>query len=1222
MTRILIDLQPCQTQSRFRGMGRYAKNIAREIASAGKPGEVHILLNSAFPTTIPEIRRYFLGLVPDEHIHVVTMLADSQDCRPETRWRNDASALLRESYIEMIAPDVVFCPSFFEGYIDNASLSIHRLSDVPVVVTMHDLIPLTMRDVYLQPHPDFERHYMAKVEELTNADGIVAISDFTLAETLEYLRYDPSKAVNASEGAEEHFRPLNLSQAERHALIRSFGIAERFLFYTGGCDARKNLERLMNAFAAVPLSARRNVQLVIAGKISAIESAMLRQTAEAAGLGKNDLKLLGFVSDEELVQLYNLCEVMVFPSLHEGFGLPALEAMQSGAPVIASNLSSLPEVIGNRDALFDPTSVFDMAARLESVLTRPEFRQELVKEGLARARLFSWENSGRLARAFLDGFHKPDRQELTWSEQRTRLDLCQKQLLDALTLLSRDHPSPTLSDLTETAQALAANRIAAENRLRACPSLPDVPSWRIEGPFDSTYSLALVNRHLASALNAQNVHVSLHSSEGPGDIQPDPAFLDENPEIAALHERSLEQEPVDADVVTRNMYPPRVLDMEARLNGLSNYAWEETGFPFEYAEAFNESLQFMTVTSKHVKKLLIDAGVSIPIRVVGNGIDHWNAIEPDTAFRIERAGHTFLHVSSCFPRKGADILLASYGKAFSKSDDVLLVIKTFRNPHNTIEAQLAALQRENPSYPNVLLLMDDMSDATLKALYAQCDTLVAPSRAEGFGLPIAEAMLAGLDVITTGWSGQMDFCTPENAALIDYSFASAQTHEQGRPLSAWAEPSEAHLTELMLTAARGGRARHHRKVTDTSLLRDHTWKHVAQRTRAAASVAPRSLLAEPRLGWVSTYFKHCGIATYSEHLLNVLGMPAIVLADIPEHGKSREPENIVRCWREGKSDTLAGIVDAVERLSIDTLVIQFNYGFFDFPHFAQVLHTLIDKGVSVIVALHATVDPEHDPARRMDILVDALARCDRLLVHSIHDMNRLKARGLVDNVTLFPHGVLLPAYGDHNHLTAKGPVRLASYGFFLPNKGLIELIQAAAILKEKEFAFRLDMVNAAYPGDLSRDLIKTARALIREKRLERHVTLTTDFLQDDDILKRLSEADIIVYPYQGTVESASGAVRYGLAAGSAVAVSPLPIFDDVSGATFRLPGTSPEQIASGVQALAGKLRANDQVVRETLQRSASWRDAHAFPVLGRRLAGMLRGLHRDRLVSFGSVGDN
>ena len=136
MTRILIDLQACQNESRFRGLGRYVKNMAREIAKIAAPGSVHLLLNSRFGHTILPLRQYFSDFVPDANIHVVELLDQADDRSERGRWRNDASALMREAYIEMLAPDVVFMPSFFEGFIDDVVLSVHRLSRVPVVATV------------------------------------------------------------------------------------------------------------------------------------------------------------------------------------------------------------------------------------------------------------------------------------------------------------------------------------------------------------------------------------------------------------------------------------------------------------------------------------------------------------------------------------------------------------------------------------------------------------------------------------------------------------------------------------------------------------------------------------------------------------------------------------------------------------------------------------------------------------------------------------------------------------------------------------------------------------------------------------------------------------------------------------------------------------------------------------------------------------------------------
>jgi glycosyltransferase involved in cell wall biosynthesis len=1203
MTRILIDLQACQNGSRFRGLGRYTKNLAREIAKQTEFGSVHLLLNGVFEHTILPLRQYFADFVPEQNIHVVQLLDRAKDCSEGGRWRKKASALLREAYIEMLAPNVIFHPSFFEGYNDDAVVSVHRLSSIPVVGVLHDLIPLIFEDRYLKPDADFARHYRDKVVELKHADGLIAISESSLREAIDLLGYPASRAMNASEGAESTFRMLDLSLEQKAALRTKFGVAERFIFYTGGADPRKNLDGLIRAFARVPESVRSGRQLVLAGDMSDEERRSLQ--AIARGVGLTELMLLGFVTDADLVELYNLCEVFVLPSLHEGFGLPCLEAMQCGAPVIGSNISSIPEVLGNPNAMFDPHAVDDIARVLERALTDAAFRSELIETAKREVTRFSWESSAQKTLGMLKAIAAPSATDVDWISTQARLDNVEAELVRGIrALIPQWHPTAT--DLAQVAQAVAGNRIAVTNRLRPY-SFSEQAAWRIEGPFDSSYSLSLVNRELALALERQGENVGLHAAEGPGDYEADKRYLAANSDVAALHERSLTQE--KTDVVTRNMYPPRVTNMNAPLNGLSSYAWEETGFPFRYAEGFNENLQFLTVTSKHVKKILIDAGVSVPITVVGNGVDHWLRIKA-LPFEVRTAKHTFLHVSSCFPRKGADVLLKSYGQAFTKADDVLLIVKTFENPHNTIRLQLAELQADNPDYPAVHLLMNDLSEGELKTLYEKCDTLVAPSRAEGFGLPIAEAMLSGLHVITTAWSGQMDFCTPENASLIDYAFALANTHEEGKSVSAWAEPDVSHLSRLMRDAVK------RKQGGDAGLLPRWSWDEVARRTRQAArETSVEKLIAEPRLGWVTTYRKRCGIATYSEHLIDMLDMPSIILADCTDDTTTDDSDsNIVRCWREGKTDDFSDLLAAIDAHQLDAIVIQFNYGFFDLKQLGRLIHHLCDAKKCVIITLHATIDPPHDPSRKLSIIVDALARCDRLLVHSVQDLNRLKAHGLIDNVGLFPHGVLVSRVKNDRSPLAEKTVRLASYGFFLPNKGLVELIEAAHILKAAHFAFRLDLVNAAYPTDISYQLIEQARRLIQRYGLGSEVRLITDFLPDQESLALLSEADIVLYPYQRTAESASGAVRYGLAAGKAVAVTPLPIFDDVASCVFTLPGFSPPELAEGIVALTEGLRSKRQDIDRVMERAQRWRDVHAYPVLGRRMSGIIRGLYRERIT--------
>ena len=127
---------------------------------------------------------------------------------------------------------------------------------------------------------------------------------------------------------------------------------------------------------------------------------------------------------------------------------------------------------------------------------------------------------------------------------------------------------------------------------------------------------------------------------------------------------------------------------------LHAYGWEESEFPQRWVDEFNAHLQGITVMSKFVKKILIDNGVKIPIAVSGLGLDHVDNIVADYQINKELKKYKILHVSSCFERKGIDILLKAYGKAFNINDEVTLIIKTFVNPHNKIEQILYSLQKE------------------------------------------------------------------------------------------------------------------------------------------------------------------------------------------------------------------------------------------------------------------------------------------------------------------------------------------------------------------------------------------------------------------------------------------------------------------------------------------------------------------------------------------------
>ena len=197
------------------------------------------------------------------------------------------------------------------------------------------------------------------------------------------------RCINISTDADDQFRQAVVFEDTERCLRQRYGLARSFVMYTGGIDHRKNIEGLIRAYAKLSAQIRRTHQLAIVCAVQDDSRQRLSALALATGLAADEVVLTGFVAEEDLIVLYNLCAVFVFPSWHEGFGLPVLEAMRCGAPVIAANTSSLPEVVGLAAALFDPHSDEAISCAIERVLIDRVFREQLIAHGKEQAKRFN-----------------------------------------------------------------------------------------------------------------------------------------------------------------------------------------------------------------------------------------------------------------------------------------------------------------------------------------------------------------------------------------------------------------------------------------------------------------------------------------------------------------------------------------------------------------------------------------------------------------------------------------------------------------------------------------------------------------------------------------------------------------------------------------------------------------------------------------------------------------
>ena len=305
------------------------------------------------------------------------------------------------------------------------------------------------------------------------------------------------------------------------------------------------------------------------------------------------------------------------------------------------------------------------------------------------------------------------------------------------------------------------------------------------------------------------------------------------------------------------------------------------------------------------------------------------------------------------------------------------------------------------------------------------------------------------------------------------------------------------------------------------------------------------------LGWISTWGIRCGIATYSRFLVEQMDNVVVMC----QSGEG-EVEGAIPCWKRD-SNFFGGIIAQIAGKGIDTVVIQHQPGLLRFSYLNELLLKLSEMDVKVFITMHNTRDRSLVfPSKRIEKAVEGLKTCSTVMVHSNSDVEILKALGIEDNVVMIPHGIYPPPSDSAESLPVEGRV-MGSFGFLLKHKGQLELVEAFERLPGWD---QLLLLCATI--ERSGKMEAKINSLIEKKGLTGRVKLVTDFLDDDVAIASLAKCELLVFPYQNTKESASGAVRMGVAAGVPLAVTPIPIFDDVTGAIRMRGGTVDDIVAS------------------------------------------------------------
>jgi glycosyltransferase involved in cell wall biosynthesis len=350
------------------GVGTYIRNVVRMLARLDRESK-YFLIGS--PEKVAEC-----GALPP-NFHAVALAGRDDTLKGNLAFR---------AIVRRLGCDVVHIPHLFW---------IPRGLSCPYVLTVHDLL----EHMYGSRGASSVRrslHFYLTRRVLRKAARVIAVSQFTRNEIEKLLAIPDARIEVVYNAIDERFLHGHATEADRELISQRYQVNYPFILYAGAIRPHKNVVRIIEAFSALKSELQKEQQLpdlkliIIGDDLSS--HPRLRRTVVRSGV-QNDVRFLGFVPIEVLRIFYDVAKVFVFPSLYEGFGLPPLEAMAHGTPVVTSNTSSLPEVVGNAALLVNPENVFEIRRGLQRALLDSALREQMKQRGYEQAQRFSWTNS-------------------------------------------------------------------------------------------------------------------------------------------------------------------------------------------------------------------------------------------------------------------------------------------------------------------------------------------------------------------------------------------------------------------------------------------------------------------------------------------------------------------------------------------------------------------------------------------------------------------------------------------------------------------------------------------------------------------------------------------------------------------------------------------------------------------------------------------------------------
>lgn len=376
MNKIAIDLRFLETPTGKRGVGYFNKNIFKYLFAGPHPNFEFSLFT--FPKS--NLSKKFKVGQNDKFLSVPALFWPKRGLR-----RLDSFfSIFWQRALNRVKLDILHLPFIFDVY----HLSIP--DNIKTIITLYDIIPILFPKKYFQ-NKNAEEWYKQRLEEVRKVEKIITISKSSKNDLIKILKIPEEKVAVIYGGVDESFTVIGSQKVLQ--TLKKYQIVPPFILTVSTHSFHKNISRIFQAFKEY-ISNDDNLNLVVVGKLISKEEKDWKKELKKLGIEKR-VVLTNFVADDDLAAIYNGAEVLLFPSLYEGLGLPVLEALSCGIPVITSKVSSLPEVGGDAVMYVNPEDVQDITKSLVEVLANDNLRSHMIKKGFAQVKKFSWEAAAK-----------------------------------------------------------------------------------------------------------------------------------------------------------------------------------------------------------------------------------------------------------------------------------------------------------------------------------------------------------------------------------------------------------------------------------------------------------------------------------------------------------------------------------------------------------------------------------------------------------------------------------------------------------------------------------------------------------------------------------------------------------------------------------------------------------------------------------------------------------